>query len=73
MATSIAAVREEIRKLTPEERLQRVDEILVGLVATDPDLDRLWLAEAKDRYEAYKRGEVSARPVEELLAKYECR
>jgi putative addiction module component (TIGR02574 family) len=71
MTTTIQTLSQEARKLSPDERLQLVDVILASLDATDPDLDRQWLAEAKDRYEAYKRGEVSARPLEEILAKYD--
>jgi len=33
-------------------------------------IDRLWLEEAEDRVAAYKRGEIKALPLEEVLAKY---
>jgi putative addiction module component (TIGR02574 family) len=60
----------QARKLTPSERLELVDDILASLDETAPDLDREWAREAEDRLAAYRRGEIKAVPLEQVLAKY---
>jgi hypothetical protein len=37
----------------------------------DPEIDRLWAEEARNRLVAYLRGELKARPFEEILKKYQ--
>ena len=58
------------RALPPAERLELVDEILGSLDETDPAMDRLWTREAEDRLAAWRRGEIHAVPLEEVLRKY---
>ena len=36
----------------------------------DPPIDRLWAKEAEERLAAYRRGEIKAVPLQEVLAKY---
>ena len=60
----------QARKLSPSERLRLVDEILASLDEPDPNIDRLWAKEAEDRLAAYRRGEIRAIPLEQVLAKY---
>jgi putative addiction module component (TIGR02574 family) len=60
----------QARKLSPSQRLQLVDEILASLDEPDPNIDRLWAKEAEDRLAAYRRGEIKAIPLEQVLAKY---
>jgi len=60
----------QARKLSPSERLRLVDEILASLDEPDPNIDRLWAKEAEDRLAAYRRGEIKAIPLEQVLAKY---
>jgi putative addiction module component (TIGR02574 family) len=68
MNAKTKALSEEARKLTPEERIELVEDILGSLHPTDPELDRLWAEEARDRLEAYRRGELDAIPFEEVIA-----
>jgi len=42
----------------------------LGAKARDSRLDELWTAEAKDRLAAYRRGELAARDLSDILAKY---
>jgi len=58
------------RKLSPAERLELVDELLASLDEPDPQIDRLWAKEAEERLAAYRRGEIKAVPLQEVLAKY---
>ena len=37
----------------------------------DPSFDQLWAKEAEDRLDAYDRGELSAVPADEVLARIE--
>jgi putative addiction module component (TIGR02574 family) len=60
----------EARKLSPAERIDLVDDILASLDEPDPNIDRLWAKEAEERLAAYRRGEIRAIPLEEVLAKY---
>ena len=60
----------QARKLSPSERLELVDAILATLDEPDPIIDRLWVKEAEDRLAAYRRGEIKAIPLEQVLAKY---
>lgn len=60
----------EARKLSPNERLELVDDLLASLNEDDPGIDTRWAKEAEDRLAAYRRGEIKAVPLQEVLAKY---
>ena len=53
-----------------EERIELIEDLQRSLDPTDPEIDRLWAEEARDRLGAYLRGEMEARPFEEILRKY---
>lgn len=56
--------------LSPDERIALVEEILSSLDQPDAAIDRLWAKEAEDRLSAYRRGEIKAVDLDEVLAKY---
>lgn len=56
--------------LPPNERIALVEEILFSLDQPDAAMDRLWVKEAEDRLAAYRRGEIKAVELDEVLAKY---
>ena len=58
------------QKLAPVERLGLVEQILDGLDKPDEAVDALWLQEAQDRLAAYRRGEIKAVSLSDVLAKY---
>jgi putative addiction module component (TIGR02574 family) len=60
----------EARRLSPEERLELVDNVLGSLHDGDASTDQLWSREAADRLAAYRRGELKAVALQEILAKY---
>jgi putative addiction module component (TIGR02574 family) len=68
MNAKIKALSEQARKLTPEERIELIEDLQRSLHPTDPEIDRLWAEEAKDRLEAYRRGEIDAILLEEVIA-----
>jgi len=70
MGETAKTLSERARALPPAERLELVDDILGSLDETDPVLDKLWTREAEDRLAAWRRGEVNAIPLNEVLRKY---
>jgi len=59
-----------IVELTPAERIELVDSVLASLDQPDDRLDQLWLREAEDRLAAYRKGEIKAVSVEDVLEKH---
>jgi putative addiction module component (TIGR02574 family) len=64
------ALGEQARALTPQERIALVEDVLDSLDRPDPDIDRLWAAEARERLAAYRRGELPATDISDIVAKY---
>ena len=60
----------QARRLPPKEHIELVEDILSSLDRPDGNLDAKWVAEVEDRLAAYRRGEINAIPLEEVLAKY---
>jgi len=58
------------KMLPPEEQMALVEEILSSLDQPDAAMDQLWAKEAEDRLAAYRRGDIKAVDLEEVLAKY---
>jgi len=71
MTTTAEAVSAQAVKLPPEERMEVVERILDSLDEPDAALDALWAKEADDRLAAYRRGEVKAVALSEVIAKYQ--
>jgi putative addiction module component (TIGR02574 family) len=69
MSKTTEALSTHVNELPPAERLELVDLILGSLDVADPALDALWLREAEDRLAAWRRGEVRAVPLAEVLKK----
>jgi putative addiction module component (TIGR02574 family) len=73
MNAKVKALSEQARKLTPEERIELIEDLQRSLHPTDPEIDRLWAEEAKDRLAAYRRGELEAISLEEVIASFQKR
>ena len=58
-------------QLAPEERIQLVERILNSLDQPDAALDVLWANDANDRLAAYRRGEIKAVGLPDVIAKYQ--
>jgi hypothetical protein len=61
---------EQARELSPAVRIEIIDGLLATLDEPDETMDRLWAQEAEDRLAAYRRGEIKAVHLNEVLAKY---
>lgn len=70
MTHNAEALSQQAAQLPPAERMELVERILDTLDTPDPTLDALWAKEAEDRLAAYRRGEISALPLAEVLGKY---
>lgn len=70
MSTETRTLIEQARALPPEDRIALVEDMLDSLDAADPAIDRLWAREAADRVAAYRRGELGARDLSAVVAKY---
>jgi putative addiction module component (TIGR02574 family) len=67
---STIEIFESASKLRPDERLKLIDALYASLDQPDPAIETAWLHEARDRLAAYERGELEAKPIEELLVKH---
>ena len=61
----------EAAQLTPKKRIQVVERILNSLDQPDAALDVLWANDASDRLAAYRRGEIKAVALSDVIAKYQ--
>ncbi len=71
MSQAAEALTAQVTKLPPEERMEVVERILDSLDQPDASLDTLWAKEAEDRLAAYRRGEIKAMALSDVIAKYQ--
>lgn len=70
MSNKAKVLTEQVRALPPQDRITLIEDVLDSLDQTDPDIDQLWAQEASDRLAAYRRDELSARDLRDIIAKY---
>jgi putative addiction module component (TIGR02574 family) len=70
MSLEIKTLMEQARALLPQERIALVEDVLDSLDRADHDLDQLWAREANDRLAAYRRGELGAKDLGDIVSKY---
>lgn len=58
-------------QLPPEDRMALVERILDSLDEPDTSVDALWAKEADDRLTAYRRGEIRAVALSDVIAKHQ--
>ena len=71
MTTTAEALSAQAAQLPPAERMEVVERILDSLDQPDAALDMLWANEASDRLAAYRRGEIKAVALYDVIAKYQ--
>ena len=71
MNTTAETLSAQAVQLPPEERMTLVERILDSLDEPDATLDALWAKEADDRLAAYRRGEIRAVALSDVIAKYQ--
>jgi len=68
MSEQAKRIFEQALLLPSPERANLAERLLESLTTqTDPHIDALWAAEAESRIAAYRRGEISAIPAEEVF------
>ena len=68
MTPLLKECEEQAMQLSRTDRAALAHYLIVSLDEFDADEhERLWVEEAGIRYEAYKRGELTARPMEDVL------
>ncbi|TXL72424.1 addiction module protein [Vineibacter terrae] len=70
MSDDTKTLIEQVRALPPEDRIALVEVVLDSLDQTDPAIDQLWVREATDRVAAYRRGELGAKDLSDVVARY---
>jgi putative addiction module component (TIGR02574 family) len=60
----------QAKALAPAQKLELVEALLSELDRTDDRVDAAWAVEAADRLAAYRKGEIQAIPLAQVLAKY---
>ena len=70
MATAADDLVREVSALPDVEKLRLVDVILNDLDRPDPELDRIWADEARQRWLAHKSGRLPSTPYRDVMARY---
>lgn len=69
MATAQELVR-ELEKLSPAERVKIIDRVIRDTIKPDVEVEKIWVQEAAERWNAFVRSEVEAVPYDIVMAKY---
>jgi putative addiction module component (TIGR02574 family) len=70
MSTINKELKAKIQSLSDTEKLKLVDSILTQLDRPDPEIDRIWAKEARNRWQAYKSGKLESVPYDKVMGKY---
>ncbi len=73
MATKNKELEAKIQALPDNAKLDLVDSILTQLDKPDPEIDRIWAEEARNRWKAYKAGKVATVSYEQVMKKHSSR
>ena len=70
MVLSRQQIKDAALRLEPGEREALAEELLLSIQEADRErVDAAWLAEARRRDAAYRAGNVTARPVDEIVTR----
>jgi putative addiction module component (TIGR02574 family) len=70
MSQAAETLSAQAAKLPLEQRMEVVERILNSIDEPNSTLDALWAKEADDRLAAYRRGEIRAVALSDVIAKY---
>lgn len=70
MSSTADRLEKEIKSLADVEKIRIVDTILADLDRPDPEIDRIWAEEARERWGVYKTGRIKTISYEEAMSKY---
>ena len=70
MSELLEELKKKSRLLTAQEKATLARILIEGLDASaDSNVEQLWVAESKRRYQAYIRGEIEACPGDEVMTR----
>ena len=68
MSPDLEKCESQALKLSPKERAVLAEHLIASLDSLDDaENERLWLEQADQRYQEYKKGNISARPAEDVI------
>jgi putative addiction module component (TIGR02574 family) len=70
MSDNAKTLIEQARALPPQDRIALLEDVLDSLDRADPAIDQMWAREASDRLAAYRRGELAAKDLGDVVAKF---
>jgi putative addiction module component (TIGR02574 family) len=70
MNAKAKSLGDQARELSPQDRIALVEDVLESLDRSDPNIDHMWAKEAGERLAAYRRGEIVAKGLSDIIAKY---
>ena len=70
MSSTAGELEQQIHALTDAEKLRLVDLLLADLDKPDPEIDRVWAEEARERWASYKAGRLLTVSYEDVMSKY---
>lgn len=70
MKATIEKMSEEVRQLPDMEKLALVEEILGQLDRPDPEVDKAWVEEVRQRRKAFQEGRMEAHDYSDVMARY---
>ena len=70
MSASTQSIIEQANKLSLNEKIELIDALLASVDKPDSEIDALWAKEAEDRLVAYRKGDIKAVDLNQVLAKY---
>ncbi|GMR07393.1 MAG: hypothetical protein BMS9Abin26_0396 [Gammaproteobacteria bacterium] len=68
--SSTKEILKEALSLSPDEKAELVDELLVSLDSPEPDIEKVWAEEVEKRIDAIDQGKSKTISLEEVLQKY---
>jgi hypothetical protein len=69
MPTALELVQ-EIEKLSPAERVRVIDMVIRDTIKPDAEIEKIWVREAAERWNAFEHGGIEVIPYESVMAKY---
>ena len=70
MSTLFDEIERQTRLLTPQEKATLARILIEELDSDiDPDVESVWIKEAKRRYEAYRKGELDSLAGDEVMSR----
>ena len=68
MSMTFKQLEKEVRQLSAKEKATLARILIEDLDSSaDEDVEHLWIEEAQRRYDAFQRGDVEAKPGEEVM------